>query len=204
MGSCFSQSGFVTGSCLFVMEVRKPPYSSRWLLLRGKFRLSVCRFINPLFDAALCRSTPIHHMPDSYTKTRTTLFLLCTKSYIAWSKIGVWRSFRWRSIQRKKSGNFTWYQEVSGFLIANFKFAVHSDSSYGRVRKAVQTCKEDPFHSRLAQRCRRIGTYQLFRRPSGCAERETPSGVSIAISTATAARQLTVMVMLGGWLFIIA
>lgn len=33
---------------------------------------------------------------------------------------------------------------------------------------------------------------------------ETPSGVSIAISTATAARQVTVMVMLGGWLFIIA
>ena len=105
---------------------------------------------------------------------------------------------------KEKAGNFTWYQEVSDFLIANFKFAVHSDSSYGRVRKAVQTRKENPFHSRLAQRCRRIGRYQLFRRPSGCAERETPSGVSIAISTATAAQQLTVMVMLGGWLFIIA
>ena len=105
---------------------------------------------------------------------------------------------------KEKARNFTWHKEVSGFLIANFKFAVHSASSYGRVRKAVQTRKEDPFHSRLAQRCRRIGTYQLFRRPSGCAERETPSGVSIAISTATAARQLTVMVMLGGWLFIIA
>mgnify|MGYP007093447869 CR=1 FL=1 len=33
--------------------------------------LSVCRFMNPLCDAALCRSTPIHHTPDSYTKTRT-------------------------------------------------------------------------------------------------------------------------------------
>ena len=30
--------------------------------------LSVCRFMNPLCDAALCRSTPIHHTPDSYTK----------------------------------------------------------------------------------------------------------------------------------------
>ena len=56
--------------------------------------------------------------------------------------------------------------------------------------------KENPFHSRLAQRCRRICTHQLFRRPSGCAERETPSGVSI--STTTAAQQLTAMVMLGG------
>ena len=48
--------------------------------------------------------------------------------------------------------------------------------------------------------CRRIGTHQLFRRPSGCAERETPSGVSI--STTTAAQQLTAMVMPGGWLYI--
>ena len=57
--------------------------------------------MNPLCDAALYRSTPIHHTPDSYTKTRTTLFLLCTKSCIVWRKIGVWRSFRWKSIKRK-------------------------------------------------------------------------------------------------------
>ena len=101
----------------------------------GKFQLSVCRSMNPLFDVALCRSTPIHHTPDSYTKrelvgagplhlayarpfgrlkaplglsllhfaaqTRTTLFLLCTKSYIVWRKIGVWRSFRWKFVKRK-------------------------------------------------------------------------------------------------------
>lgn len=63
--------------------------------------LSVCRFMNPLCDAALCRSTPIHHTPDSYTKTRTTLFLLCTKSCIVWRKIGVWCSFYWKFIKRK-------------------------------------------------------------------------------------------------------
>ena len=63
--------------------------------------LSVCRFMNPLSDAALCRSTPIHHTPDSYTKTRTTLFLLCTKTCIVWRKIGVRRSFYWKSIKRK-------------------------------------------------------------------------------------------------------
>ena len=40
--------------------------------------------------------------------------------------------------------------------------------------------------------------HQLFRRPSGCAERETPFGVSI--STTTAAQQLTAMVLLGGCL----
>ena len=34
-------------------------------------------------------------------QTRTTLFLLCTKSCIVWRKIGVWRSFRWKSVKRK-------------------------------------------------------------------------------------------------------
>ena len=34
-------------------------------------------------------------------QTRTTLFLLCTKSYIVWRKIGVWRSFRWKFVKRK-------------------------------------------------------------------------------------------------------
>ena len=34
-------------------------------------------------------------------QTRTTLFLLCTKSCIVWRKIGVWRSFRWKFIKRK-------------------------------------------------------------------------------------------------------
>ena len=57
--------------------------------------------IKPLSDAALYRSARIHHTPDSYTKTRTTLFLLCTKSCIVWRKIGVWRSSRWKSIKRK-------------------------------------------------------------------------------------------------------
>ena len=101
----------------------------------GKFLLFVCRSMNPLFDAALCRSTLIHHTPDSYTKrelvgarplhlayarpfgrlkaplglsllrfaaqTRTTLFLLCTKSCIVWRKIGVWRSPRWKFAKEK-------------------------------------------------------------------------------------------------------
>ena len=57
--------------------------------------------IKPLSDAALYRSARIHHTPDSYTKIRTTLFLLCTKSCIVWRKIGVWRNFRWKSIKRK-------------------------------------------------------------------------------------------------------
>ena len=57
--------------------------------------------IKLLPDAALYRSTRIHHTPDSYTKIRTTLFLLCTKSCIVWRKIGVWRSSHWKFIKRK-------------------------------------------------------------------------------------------------------
>ena len=106
--------------------------------------------MNPLSDAALCRSTLIHHTPDSYTKrelvgarslhlayarpfgrlkaplgllllrfaaqTRTTLFLLCTKSCIVWRKIGVWCSFYWKFIKRK-SQKLLVHQEVSGFVI---------------------------------------------------------------------------------------
>ena len=34
-------------------------------------------------------------------QTRTTLFLLCTKSCIVWRKIGVWCSFRWKFSKRK-------------------------------------------------------------------------------------------------------
>ena len=34
-------------------------------------------------------------------QTRTTLFLLCTKSYIVWRKIGVWCSFYWKFVKRK-------------------------------------------------------------------------------------------------------
>ena len=34
-------------------------------------------------------------------QTRTTLFLLCTKSCIVWRKIGVWRSFRWKFAKEK-------------------------------------------------------------------------------------------------------
>ena len=34
-------------------------------------------------------------------QTRTTLFLLCTKSCIVWRKIGVWCSFCWKFAKRK-------------------------------------------------------------------------------------------------------
>ena len=69
--------------------------------------------------------------------------------------------------QKKKPETSRYIKKFQALFCLNWKFTVQSASSYGRVRKAVQTRKENPFHSRPAQRCRRIGTYQLFRRPSG-------------------------------------
>ena len=69
MDSRFSQSGFVTGSCLFVMEARKPPFYSCFFC-GEPFPPSVCRAIKPLSDAALYRSTPAYHTAVSTAKKR--------------------------------------------------------------------------------------------------------------------------------------
>ena len=59
------------------------------------------------------------------SQTRTTLFLLCTKSCIVWRKIGVWCSFRWKSIKRKSlrllvpSRSFRLYFAQTGNLLLN-------------------------------------------------------------------------------------
>ena len=134
MDSHFSQSGFVTGSCLFVMEARKPPFL-QLLLLRRKVPAVRLQIHKATFDTALYRfyTHPPHsrfycqtrtcrgEAPPSCcarpfgrlkaplglsllrfaAQTRTTLFLLCTKSYIIWRKIGVWRSFRWKFAKEK-------------------------------------------------------------------------------------------------------
>ena len=72
--------------------------------------------IKPLPDAALYRSAPIHHTPDSYTKTRTTLFLLCTKSCIVWREIGVWRSFLLEIHQKKKPETSRYIKKFQALL----------------------------------------------------------------------------------------
>ena len=48
--------------------------------------------------------------------------MLCTKSYIVWRKIGVWRSFRWKSIKRK-SPKLLGTSRVSGF--SNCKLEIY-------------------------------------------------------------------------------
>ena len=124
---CFVTDEIVRVRASFDHELAEEPYVLMTTAWEDRIKL--------LPDAALYRSTLIHHTPDSYTKrelvgagplhlayarpfgrlkaplglsllrfaaqTRTTLFLLCTKSYIVWRKIGVWCSFRWKSIKRK-------------------------------------------------------------------------------------------------------
>ena len=124
---CFVTDEIVRVRASFDHELAEEPYVLMTTAWEDRIKL--------LPDAALYRSTLIHHTPDSYTKrelvgagplhlayarpfgrlkaplglsllrfaaqTRTTLFLLCTKSYIVWRKIGVWRSFRWKFVKRK-------------------------------------------------------------------------------------------------------
>ena len=90
---CFVTDEIVRVRASFDHELAEEPYVLMTTAWEDRIKL--------LPDAALYRSTRIHHTPDSYTKTRTTLFLLCTKSCIVWRKIGVWCSFRWKSIKRK-------------------------------------------------------------------------------------------------------
>lgn len=90
---CFVTDEIVRVRASFDHELAEEPYVLMTTAWEDRIKL--------LPDAALYRSTRIHHTPDSYTKTRTTLFLLCTKSCIVWRKIGVWRSSRWKSVKRK-------------------------------------------------------------------------------------------------------
>ena len=124
---CFVTDEIVRVRASFDHELAEEPYVLMTTAWEDRIKL--------LPDAALYRSTRIHHTPDSYTKrelvgarplhlayarpfcrlkaplglsllrfaaqTRTTLFLLCTKSYIVWRKIGVWCSFYWKFIKRK-------------------------------------------------------------------------------------------------------
>ena len=90
---CFVTDEIVRVRASFDHELAEEPYVLMTTAWEDRIKL--------LPDAALYRSTRIHHTPDSYTKTRTTLFLLCTKSCIVWRKIGVWRSFYWKFIKRK-------------------------------------------------------------------------------------------------------
>ena len=75
---------------------------------------------------------------DSYTKTRTTLFLLCTKSCIVWRKIGVWRNFRWKSIANKKPETSRYIKKFQALLCLNWKFTAQSASSWGQVKEGSQ------------------------------------------------------------------
>lgn len=90
---CFVTDEIVRVRASFDHELAEEPYVLMTTAWEDRIKL--------LPDAALYRSTRIHHTPDSYTKTRTTLFLLCTKSCIVWRKIGVWCSFYWKFIKRK-------------------------------------------------------------------------------------------------------
>lgn len=123
--------------------------------------MSVCRSINPLSDAALYKSTPAHHTPDSYTKTRTTLFLHCTNHSIIWRKIGVWREKTLEIIANKKPETSRFIKKFQALFCLNWKFTGRSASSWGQVKEGSQMALF-PFISlsmRLPFSCSRTSPY---------------------------------------------
>ena len=70
-------------------------------------------------------------------QTRTTLFLLCTRSYIVWRKIGVWCSFCWKSI-KKKPETSRYIKKFQALFRLNWKFTAQSASSWGQVKEGSQ------------------------------------------------------------------
>ena len=117
--------------------------------------------MNLLFNAALYRSTLIHHALGSYTKTRTTLFLLCTKHYIVWRKIGVWCSFLLEVHQEKTPETSRFIKKFQALFFSNWKFTAQSASSWGQVKECSQMALF-PFISlsmRLPFSCSRTSPY---------------------------------------------
>ena len=94
-------------------------------------------------------------------QTRTTLFLLCTKSCIVWRKIGVWRSFYWKSAKRKKTETSRNIKKFQALFCSNWKFTGRWASSWGQVKEGSQMALF-PFISlsmRLPFSCSRTSPY---------------------------------------------
>ncbi len=81
----------------------------------GKFQLSVCRSMNPLFDAALCRSTLVHHASEFYVKPEQRSFCSAQNPASFGVKLAYGVVFAGNS-PKEKAWNFSVHQEVSGFV----------------------------------------------------------------------------------------
>ena len=81
----------------------------------GNFRPSVCRSINPLFDAALYKSTPIHHKPEFYVKPEQRSFCSAQKPASFGVKLAYGVVFA-GNLPKEKARNFSVHQEISGFV----------------------------------------------------------------------------------------
>ena len=78
--------------------------------------LSVCRFMNPLCDAALCRSAPIHHTLQFYAKCEQRSFCSAQNPTSFGVKLAYGVVFAGNS-PKEKARNFSVNQEVSGFVL---------------------------------------------------------------------------------------
>lgn len=81
----------------------------------GKFQLSVCRSMNPLFDVALCRSTPAYYTAVSTAKLEQRSFCSAQNPASFGVKLAYGVVFAGNP-SKEKAWNFSVHQEVSGFV----------------------------------------------------------------------------------------
>jgi hypothetical protein len=77
--------------------------------------LSVCKYIKPLLDAALCRSTSIHHTLQFYAKCEQRSFCSAQNHTSFGVKLAYGVVFAGNP-SKEKTRNFSVHQEVSGFV----------------------------------------------------------------------------------------
>jgi len=72
--------------------------------------------MNPLCDAALCRSTPIHHTPEFYVKPEQRSFCSAQNHTSFGVKLAYGVVFAGNP-SKEKTRNFSLHQEVSGLVL---------------------------------------------------------------------------------------
>ena len=81
----------------------------------GKFQLSVCRSMNPLFDVALCRSTPAYYTAVSTAKLEQRSFC-SAQNHTSFGVKLAYGVVLAGNPSKEKAWNFSVHQEVSGFV----------------------------------------------------------------------------------------
>ena len=99
--------------------------------------LSVCKYIKPLLDAALCRSTSIHHTLQFYAKCEQRSFCSAQNPASFGVKLAYGVVFTGNS-SKEKARSFSYIKKFLALFCLNWKFTAQSASSWGQVKEGSQ------------------------------------------------------------------